>query len=161
MASLNGSKDGAPAPAAIAPPPALVNRIKDRAAWQAARDACRVDPGRFHGDIASREIHWFEPTLGAHGAWIRRDDDNRWRGYDAVTGSIVEPTLADDYRPWHTAFDDSTAPFYRWFDGALTNACFNEVDRHVLAGHGDEAALWFESDRWDQSQDGGRGAPVV
>ena len=161
MSSLNGSKDGAPAPAAIAPPPALVNRINDRAAWQAARDACRVDPGRFHGDVASREIHWFEPTLGAHGAWIRRDDDDGWRGYDAVTGAAIEPAVTADYRPWHTAFDDSTAPFYRWFDGALTNACFNEVDRHVLAGHGDEAALWFEGDRWDQSQDGGRGAPVV
>ena len=41
-----------------------------------------------------------------------------------------------------------------------TNAAFNEVDRHVLAGHGDESALIFEGDRWDMSSDGGRGAPV-
>jgi hypothetical protein len=31
----------------------------------------------------------------------------------------------------------------------------------VLAGHGAEAALLFEGDRWDQSLDGGRGGPVV
>ena len=42
----------------------------------------------------------------------------------------------------------------------MTNAAFNEVDRHVLAGHGDEAALIFEGDRWDMAANGGRGGPV-
>ena len=161
MSSLSGSKEGAPTPVAVSPPSALVNTITSLAAWQTARDACAADPGRFHGDIASREIHWFEESIGSHGAWLRRDEDGRWRGFDATTGSPVEPTLPVDYQPWQTPLDDSEAPFYRWFGGALTNACFNEVDRHVLAGHGDEVALWFEGDRWDQSQDGGRGAPVV
>jgi acrylyl-CoA reductase (NADPH)/3-hydroxypropionyl-CoA dehydratase/3-hydroxypropionyl-CoA synthetase len=27
-------------------------------------------------------------------------------------------------------------PFFRWFHGGRTNACFNEVDRHVLGGRG-------------------------
>jgi acrylyl-CoA reductase (NADPH)/3-hydroxypropionyl-CoA dehydratase/3-hydroxypropionyl-CoA synthetase len=161
MSINNGSMDTAPTPVAVTPPSALVNRITSRAAWQAARDACHADPGRFHGDIASREIHWFEPAAGPRGAWIRLDDDGCWRGFDAVTGTPVEPRLPAGYQPWQVALDDSEAPFFRWFSGALTNACFNEVDRHVLAGHGEEAALWFEGDRWDQSQDGGRGAPVV
>jgi len=161
MSSVNGSMDTAPAPVAISPPSALINRITSRAAWQAARDACRADPGRYHGDIASREIHWFEPKVGSRGAWIRRDEDRQWRGYDAATCAAVEPALPADYLPWRAALDESDAPFYRWFSDALTNACFNEIDRHVLSGHGDEAALWFEGDRWDQSQDGGRGAPVV
>ena len=30
----------------------------------------------------------------------------------------------------------------------------------MLSGHGDEAALIFEGDRWDMSTDDGRGAPV-
>ena len=161
MSSFNGSMDAAPTPVAITPPSASVNPFVHRAAWQSARDACAADPGKFHGDIASREIHWFEPKAGPHGAWITRDVQGRWRGFDARTGEVVEPSLPQSYLPWSRGLDDSEAPFYRWFSDALTNACFNEVDRHVLAGHGAEAALWFEGDRWDQSQDGGRGAPVV
>ncbi|MFZ9667123.1 MAG: AMP-binding protein [Steroidobacteraceae bacterium] len=161
MSSINGSMDAAPTPVAVTPLSASVNPFVHRAAWQAARDACAADPGQFHGDIASREIHWFEPKAGTQGAWITRDTEGRWLGFDARSGAPVEPSLPQHYRPWTRALDDSEAPFYRWFNDALTNACFNEVDRHVLAGHGAEAALWFEGDRWDQSQDGGRGGPVV
>lgn len=147
---------------AVSPPQAHINPYTSRDTWAAARAACERDPGAFHGDIATRELHWFEPTLGSSGAWIRYDETlNRWIGFDAANGAAIEPNLAPTYRPWQTALDTSEAPFYRWFDGALTNACFNEIDRHVLDGHGDEAALWFEGDRWDQSQAGGRGAPVV
>jgi len=161
MSSSSGSMDAAPTPVAISPPSALINRITSREAWQAAREACLADPGRYHGEIASREIHWFEPACGVKGGWITRGEDGRWHGFDAATGVAIAPDLPADYEPWRKAFDDTEAPFYRWFGEALTNACFNEVDRHVLAGHGAEAALWFEGDRWDQSQDGGRGAPVV
>ncbi|MEO1311805.1 MAG: AMP-binding protein, partial [Pseudomonadota bacterium] len=48
----------------------------------------------------------------------------------------------------------------RWFEGGLTNAGFNEVDRHVIAGFGDETALIFEGDRWDGSLNEARGGPV-
>jgi len=145
-----------------APPLAAVNPYTTRAAWQAAREACLRDPGSFHGGIAARELHWFEPRAGQNGAWLTYDDTtSSWQGFDAVSGRTSTPSLPADYMPWHTALDTQDAPFYRWFEGALTNACFNEVDRHVLAGHGAEAAFWFEGDRWDQSQDGGRGAPVV
>lgn len=147
---------------AISPPQAHINPYPSRAAWETARAACERDPGAFHGDIACRELHWFEPSLGQTGAWIRYDDtQSRWMGFDAASGASIDPHLSDTHRPWRTALDASEAPFYRWFDGALTNACFNEIDRHVLDGYGGEAALWFEGDRWDQSQAGGRGAPVV
>ncbi|MFZ9708170.1 MAG: AMP-binding protein [Steroidobacteraceae bacterium] len=150
------------APPAIPAPSARVNVLTSKEAWSRARAACERDPGAFHGNIAIREIHWFEPTLGTHGAWICWDESaHQWRGYDARSAEPVTVALAADHRPWQRALDDSEAPFYRWFDGALTNACFNEVDRHVLAGFGAEAALWFEGDRWDQSQNDGRGRPVV
>jgi acrylyl-CoA reductase (NADPH)/3-hydroxypropionyl-CoA dehydratase/3-hydroxypropionyl-CoA synthetase len=162
MSSSSGAKEQVPASAAVAPPSAVVNALTTRAAWQQAREACTRDPGAYHADIARREIHWFEPSVGAHGAWLSFDAAaGGWRGYDARTGAAVSPALAADYAPWRRAFDDSEAPFYRWFDGALTNACFNELDRHVLAGHGAEPAFFFEGDRWDQSLDGGRGGPVV
>lgn len=121
--------------------------------WIRQREAVIRDPGAFHGAVAASAIHWFLPDAGV---WASRDADGLWRGWDAASAAPAAPTLPDDFTPWTTAFDASDAPFWRWFVGARTNACFNEVDRHVLAGHGDEAALIFEGDRWDMAAD----APV-
>ncbi len=149
-------------PAAVVPPVARHNPLRTRADWDIARKAATADPGAFHGAIARRELHWFDASLGAHGAWIRFvPESGRWSGWDARTAAPVEATYGAEHEPWERAFDDREAPFYRWFSGGLTNACFNEVDRHVLAGFGAEPALFFEGDRWDQSLDGGRGGPVV
>ncbi|MFO0513050.1 MAG: acetyl-coenzyme A synthetase N-terminal domain-containing protein, partial [Gammaproteobacteria bacterium] len=130
MSSSSGAKEQVPASAAVAPPSAVVNALTTRAAWQQAREACARDPGAYHAEIARHEIHWFEPSVGAHGAWLSFDAAaGGWRGYDARSAAPVQPALAADYAPWRKAFDDAEAPFYRWFDGALTNACFNELDR--------------------------------
>src|SRR3984957_13168499 len=135
-----------------------VNALRTRADWDRAREQCLDDPGAFHGAIAAREIHWFDPALGA---WITWDDAAQaWTGSDAASGATVRAPYGADHTPWTRAFDADEAPFYRWFTGGLTNAAFNEVDRHVLAGHGDETALLVEGDRWDQSRNGGRGGPV-
>jgi acrylyl-CoA reductase (NADPH) / 3-hydroxypropionyl-CoA dehydratase / 3-hydroxypropionyl-CoA synthetase len=135
------------------------NPIRTRADWLRMRDACITDPGAFHGEIAKREIHWYDPALGA---WLTWDDTaDAWIGYDARTGAPIRADYGPDHVPWQRAFNDDEAPFYRWFEGGLTNAAFNEVDRHVLAGYGDEPAFLVEGDRWDQSLDGGRGGPVV
>jgi acrylyl-CoA reductase (NADPH)/3-hydroxypropionyl-CoA dehydratase/3-hydroxypropionyl-CoA synthetase len=138
-------------------PNAEINPIRTRADWQRLRDACRVDPGAVHGEMAATTLHWFEPSTNA---WLSRAPDGIWRGFDAADGHAVVLPLPSGYSPWRRAFDGDDPPFYRWFVGARTNACFNEVDRHVLAGCGDEAAFLVEGDRWDQSRDGGRGGPV-
>ena len=49
------------------------------------------------------------------------------------------------YRRWDTVLDDSDAPYYRWFAGGQTNVCYNAVDRHVEAGHGDQLAIIHDS----------------
>ncbi len=134
------------------------NTVRSRADWDAMRSAVLADPGAFHGAIAARNLHWLVP-LPAGPAWLSFDG-GRWSGWDAVTAGAVSPELPADFAPWTRAFNDDDAPHFRWFDGGRTNCCFNEVDRHVLAGHGDEAAFIFEGDRWDMAQDGGRGAPV-
>ena len=135
------------------------NPVRNRADWEAQRAAAAADPGRFHGDIARREIHWYDPALRA---WLTWDDAaGAWTGWDASTGAPVREPYPAGWEPWRQAFDGSDPPFYRWFAGGLTNACFNEVDRHVLAGHGDEIAFHFEGDRWDPSASAGRGGPVV
>jgi acetyl-CoA synthetase len=40
-------------------------------------------------------------------------------------------------------------PFAKWFPGGKTNACFNCLDRHVLAGNGDKTAILFEGEPGD------------
>jgi acrylyl-CoA reductase (NADPH) / 3-hydroxypropionyl-CoA dehydratase / 3-hydroxypropionyl-CoA synthetase len=148
-------------PRVVSPPVARENPIRSATDWERMRAECLRDPGLFHGNIAKRELHWFHPELGDAGAWITWDDAAQaWLGWDAVTAAPVQPALDAAYTPWSRAFNGDAAPFWRWFDGALTNAGFNEVDRHVLSGHGAEAALIFEGDRWDMSLDNGRGGPV-
>ncbi len=129
----------------------------DPSAYAAARRRAQESPGEFHGDIAIGEIHFFDEGAGA---WIRRLESGR---FEAIypDGRSGDPGLPADYRPWRASFDDQAAPFYRWFSGGLTNACFNEVDRHVALGFGAETALFFEGDRWDPTAQGGKGAPLV
>ncbi|MBW0156754.1 propionyl-CoA synthetase [Sedimentimonas flavescens] len=37
------------------------------------------------------------------------------------------------------------APLYEWFSDGMVNTCWNAVDRHVLAGRGDQIAIQHES----------------
>ena len=145
-------------------PAAQVNPVRSRADWERQRAAALADPGAFHGAIAKREIHWLVAGgsgVGSAGAWLSFDDAaGRWTGWDARSAAAVSADLGADFEPWRRAFNDDEPPHWKWFEGGMTNACFNEVDRHVLAGCGAEAAFLFEGDRWDMSQDNGRGAPV-
>ncbi|GEN32542.1 AMP-binding protein [Aneurinibacillus danicus] len=135
------------------------NPILTREDWNKQRYEAEQNPGKFHGEIAKREIHWYDKKSNA---WINwSDEQNQWLGLDADNGSPVIVTYSPQFEPWVQAFDDSNAPFYKWFSGGLTNACYNEVDRHVISGHGDEVAFYFEGDRWDQAKNDGRGGPVV
>ncbi|MEM9840779.1 MAG: AMP-binding protein, partial [Pseudomonadota bacterium] len=136
-------------------------QLKTRDAWVAAREACVKDPGAYHGGIAASTVHWFVKSIGESGAWLCQDPETKgWSGWDAKTLKAVTPALPEDFAPWDRAFNGDDAPFFKWFEGGLTNACFNEVDRHVLAGHGAEAAIIFEGDRWDMSLNDARGGPV-
>jgi acetyl-CoA synthetase len=50
--------------------------------------------------------------------------------------------LLDWDQYWHTTFDGTTPPFWKWFVGGKLNACYNCVDRH-LAKHKNKAAFIF------------------
>ncbi|WP_027934045.1 propionyl-CoA synthetase [Amycolatopsis thermoflava] len=43
------------------------------------------------------------------------------------------------------ALDAEYPPWYRWFPGGRLNTCYNALDRHVAAGHGDRVALIYDS----------------
>ncbi len=47
--------------------------------------------------------------------------------------------------PWERVLDDSEAPLYRWFTGGMLNTCYNAIDRHVLNGRADQAAVIYDS----------------
>ncbi|MEA2245724.1 MAG: acrylyl-CoA reductase / 3-hydroxypropionyl-CoA dehydratase / 3-hydroxypropionyl-CoA, partial [Solirubrobacteraceae bacterium] len=132
------------------------NPIVDRAEWERQRAAAAEDPGRFHGGIAKRAIHWHDAERGE---WLTYDEAaDCWTGWSATSGEAVLVREYDErHEPWDRAFDGDDPPHYGWFSGGLTNAAFNEVDRHVLAGHGEEAAFIVEGDHWDEAA----GAPLV
>ena len=64
------------------------------------------------------------------------DREGFWLEAAQLVDWTVEPT---------TALDSTDAPLYRWFAGAELNTCFNALDRHVLAGHGETTALIYDS----------------
>ncbi len=140
---------------------AQTNPVRSRADWERQRAAAAADPGAFHGGVAKRQTHWFIASVGAHGAWLTFDDARAlWTGWSAASGTPVAADLGEAFEPWQRAFNADDPPHWKWFEGGCTNACFNEVDRHVLAGFGDETAFFYEGDRWDMSQNDGRGGPV-
>ena len=49
-----------------------------------------------------------------------------------------------DKEPSKALFDEN-APIYEWFSDGLVNTCFNAVDRHVLAGRGEQTAIIYDS----------------
>ncbi|XP_053981523.1 acyl-CoA synthetase short-chain family member 3, mitochondrial [Hylaeus volcanicus] len=48
-------------------------------------------------------------------------------------------------KPWTRVLNNSNPPFTKWFVGGELNACYNAVDRHVLAGNGNKTALIHDS----------------
>tara|TARA_B100000965_G_C19598320_1_gene761301 strand:- start:323 stop:2203 length:1881 start_codon:yes stop_codon:yes gene_type:complete len=53
------------------------------------------------------------------------------------------------FKPWDRVLNTDNAPFFRWFEGGKTNICYNCVDRHVEAGHGDRIAFHWEGEPGD------------
>lgn len=51
----------------------------------------------------------------------------------------------DWFTPATFVFNPDSGVYGRWFDGATCNTCYNCVDRHVLAGHGDRLAVIYDS----------------
>ncbi|MGV9671355.1 MULTISPECIES: propionyl-CoA synthetase [unclassified Gordonia (in: high G+C Gram-positive bacteria)] len=77
--------------------------------------------------------------MGSYSDAFARSIDDRESFWLAAAAEIewsVPPT---------TALDDSEAPMYRWFPDGRLNTCFNALDRHVAAGHGDRLALIWDS----------------
>jgi propionyl-CoA synthetase len=72
---------------------------------------------------------------------------------DVFRRSLADPEgfwgKAAEAIDWHTrprtVLEASDPPSHRWFPDGTLNTCHNAVDRHVEAGHGDRAALIYDS----------------
>ncbi len=51
----------------------------------------------------------------------------------------------DWFSPAPRAFTADSGAYGRWFEGATCNTCYNCLDRHIEAGHGDRLAVIFDS----------------
>jgi propionyl-CoA synthetase len=79
------------------------------------------------------------PGTGAYAAAHRRS-------IEAPDGFWAEAALGIDWvhRP-QRVLDTERAPLYRWFPDGVLNTCYNALDRHVIAGRGDQPALVYDS----------------
>ncbi|WP_370402760.1 propionyl-CoA synthetase [Sulfitobacter sp. JB4-11] len=51
----------------------------------------------------------------------------------------------DWFTPAAQVLNPDKGVYGRWFDGATCNTCYNAIDRHVEAGHGDRLAVIYDS----------------
>ncbi|MDQ0379171.1 propionyl-CoA synthetase [Amycolatopsis thermophila] len=65
-----------------------------------------------------------------------RDPESFWLSAASSVDWSREPSRA---------LDAERPPWYRWFPDGTLNTCYNALDRHVLAGHGDRTALIYDS----------------
>jgi propionyl-CoA synthetase len=68
----------------------------------------------------------------------------RWQSDPHAWWAEAAEGLAWD-NPWDRVFDPDAGAFGQWFAGGRLNTCFNALDRHVDAGHGDRTALIWDS----------------
>ena len=65
----------------------------------------------------------------------KQDPSRFWLEAAGAIDWDVAPTVA---------VDDSDAPLYRWFPDARLNTSYNALDRHVLAGRGDDTIALYQ-----------------
>jgi propionyl-CoA synthetase len=64
------------------------------------------------------------------------DPDRFWSEAATAIRWIHKPSVT---------LDDTDAPISRWFPDGTLNTCYNALDRHVVAGRGEQAALIYDS----------------
>ena len=76
-------------------------------------------------------------------AWLAETAPATFAGWHADTA--VPTLVTETWLPWVACIDAVDVPYVRWFVGGLTNAAFNEIDRHVLDEHGTATAFIADS----------------
>lgn len=53
--------------------------------------------------------------------------------------------LIDWDKMYTKVLDNSNEPFTKWYSGGYLNACYNCIDRHIIAGKGSKVAIIHDS----------------
>jgi len=112
-------------------------------------------------------------TTPTNNDWIWRPQDHAWTAqshiarfmavHKATTFAALRERAAKDtawfwdaamkdiglswFTPYKQVRDDSAGfPWTKWFIGGKINVTYNCIDRHCLAGYGDETAIYYEAD---------------
>lgn len=64
------------------------------------------------------------------------DSDSFWLNAAKDIDWITSPSQS---------FDPDSGVYGRWFPDAIGNTCYNSLDRHIIAGRGEQAALIYDS----------------
>ena len=112
---------------AVYPPPpwAAQARVPSLAAYRVMYERSIADPEGFWGEIA-REFHWFTPWTKVRTYEWNVPSEHSERDGEAPV-ALLAPVIDVQY-----------------FVGGKTNLCFNALDRHVQAGHGEQVAYYWE-----------------
>src|SRR5215471_17930943 len=99
---------------------------------------CLCIPGETQSRPKEREGPMDARTSRYHDVYSRwqRDPEGFWREAAQDIDWYEKPTKI---------FDPGVGIYGRWFTGATCNTCYNALDRHVLAGRNDQAALIYDS----------------
>src|SRR6478735_3132024 len=94
------------------------------------------------------ESRVFEPRA----EWVAQANVKK-ADYDAMCAKAASnfegfwADLARDTLAWHKPFtkalDESSAPFYKWFEDGQMNVSYNCLDRNLEQGKGDRVAIVF------------------
>jgi acetyl-CoA synthetase len=67
------------------------------------------------------------------------------KNYEGFWGRLAKENMYWK-KPFTKVLDESTTPFYKWFEDGTTNASYNCLDRQVENGLGKKNAIIFEAD---------------
>lgn len=77
----------------------------------------------------------FESLRNPEEFWARQAEHLHWHKKPKATLEISR----------HTCVVGITHPTWEWFSGGEISTCYNCVDRHVVAGNGDQVAVYYDS----------------
>src|SRR5262249_2408804 len=137
------------APAVLIPIKAQANGERQHlAAWPQCegRATCKRSPRPHNVEPKDRNSSAKTHGSSAMDARTSRYHEVYARWQRDPQGFWAEAAQAIDWiEPAKQVFDPKAGVYGRWFVGGVCNTCWNAVDRHVMAGRGEQAALIYDS----------------
>jgi len=110
------------------------------------------------GAVGATRDRLAQAMILPRGTPLRKDISGTWRRTLMTYAEVYAAWKSDPERFWMAAAEaidwdrkpskalfDESAPIYEWFSDGMVNTCWNAIDRHVEAGHGDRTAIIHDS----------------